>query len=539
MGIVATVTGLPHVAVDDAIFLGTRTDVDVESYLGIPFGKPPTGNLRFNLPQAVDPYHGVINATVYGSNCPQQTMPSVPDLSIVPNSTAEFLKSSEYAAISDFAEDCLSLNVIRPAGIDEHTKLPVVAWVFGGGFEVGGSAHTGSPHDGTSIVRHSIEIGRPIIYVSMNYRLSAFGFLASKEVKEAGVGNLALHDQRLALKWIQRYIHNFGGDLSRVTLWDFSAGAISVTSHLVAYDGDTQGLFHSVFAQAGSPMSMGDVTDGQPFYDILVKETCCFEAADTLDCMRHADYEVLLAAMNKTPFFFSYESVHLTWLPRVDGVLFSDNPQRLLEQHKVAKVPIVTGDSDDEGTIFIFNQLNITTDEQFHEYIATNYRPGASNHQIHELLELYPSPPAEGSPFDTGDAYALTPQSKRIASIEGDIILQAPRRFLLNALSGYTDMWTYIDRRGKHAIPALGTHHGHDVLNSYGGGELADYLVHFMYDLNPNGGSNSTEWPKWTPRERSILSLEDGETPVVVGQDTFRSDAMQKLSELYLQYPWT
>lgn len=102
------------------------------------------GNLRFNLPQAVDPYYGVINATVYGPNCPQQMMPSIPDLSIVSNSTATFLKSSEYAAISDFAEDCeymvwmcsylqltpvsgLSLNVIRPAGIDKHTKLPVVA----------------------------------------------------------------------------------------------------------------------------------------------------------------------------------------------------------------------------------------------------------------------------------------------------------------------------------------------------------------------------------------------------------------------------
>ncbi|KIY67671.1 carotenoid ester lipase precursor [Cylindrobasidium torrendii FP15055 ss-10] len=525
-------TELPTILVDDATFVGT-SDAGVESYLGIPFAQPPTGSLRFNLPQAVEAYSGTVNATNYGPVCPQQLLRQAPDLSGIPNATAE-LVSSGYVGPTDYGEDCLSVNVIRPANADNYTDLPVVAWMFGGAFEVGG---TFTPYHGTDLVSHSISIGKPVIYVSMNNRVSAFGFLASKEVKDAGVGNLGLHDQRLALKWIQKYIGSFGGDASLITLWGGSAGAISIASQLVAYDGNTEGLFHGIFAQSGSPMSVGDLTDGQKYYDFLVEETGCSDATSTLDCLREAEYETLLQAMSKTPLVWDYESLHLAWLPRVDGVLFSDNPQRLLEQKKVAQVPIITGDADDEGTLFTFSQLNITTDEEFSEYIATNYLPGVPEDDVRELLELYPSTPSEGSPFDTGDENALTPQFKRLAAIQGDIMFQAPRRFLLNALAGYTDIWTFIYRRDKNETPGMGTYHGHDVANSYSGGELADYLVNFMYDLDPNGG-NSTVWPKWTPEERSILSLDDGETPVSVQQDTFRQDAIQKVWEVFLEYPW-
>lgn len=93
------------------------------------------------------------------------------------------------------SEDCLTINVVRPAGISATAKLPVVAWIFGGGFQLGSP----SMYDGSSIVSRSVALGQPVIYVSMNYRVSAFGFLAGKEVKDAKVGNLGLQDRTSAL----------------------------------------------------------------------------------------------------------------------------------------------------------------------------------------------------------------------------------------------------------------------------------------------------------------------------------------------------
>lgn len=175
-----------------------------------------------------------------------------------------------FQAASSDAEDCLSINIQAPATIPAGSGLPVVVWIYGGGFEFG----TTSGYDGAPIVGRSITTGSPVIYVSMNYRLNGFGFMASQEIKDAGVGNIGLDDresrsfvaggegevakagevatapsffffdalcscsmlstylipsftERAALRWVQRYISKFGGDPTKVTIWGESAGAIS------------------------------------------------------------------------------------------------------------------------------------------------------------------------------------------------------------------------------------------------------------------------------------------------------------------------
>ena len=132
------------------------------------------------------------------------------------------------------SEDCLTLNVIRPSSHSYSSfPLPVAVWFHGGGNFMGGSAD--KRYNLSFIVQNSVSIGKPMIAVSVNYRLSAWGFLYSDEVAGTGNTNLGLRDQRLSLHWLQENIAAFGGDPKKVTIWGESVGANDVGMHLLAY----------------------------------------------------------------------------------------------------------------------------------------------------------------------------------------------------------------------------------------------------------------------------------------------------------------
>jgi carboxylesterase type B len=135
----------------------------------------------------------------------------------------------------EMSEDCLYLNVVRPAGIDNTADLPVAVWIHGGGLVEGGAGDR--RYNLSFVVEQSVYLGTPMIGVSINYRLSAFGFLNGKEVIDAGVANIGFRDQRLALQWVQENIGAFGGSPDKVTIWGESAGAESVTAQMLAYNG--------------------------------------------------------------------------------------------------------------------------------------------------------------------------------------------------------------------------------------------------------------------------------------------------------------
>ena len=118
---------------------------------------------------------------------------------------------------------------MRPAGYDQE-KLPVGFWIHGGGFSNGGGGD--QRYNLSFIVKQSVKIGKPIIGVSINYRLNLWGFLHSNEVVGEGITNLGLRDQRLALYWVQENIATFGGDPGKVTIFGESAGAASVGFHV-------------------------------------------------------------------------------------------------------------------------------------------------------------------------------------------------------------------------------------------------------------------------------------------------------------------
>ncbi|OBZ75697.1 Lipase 1 [Grifola frondosa] len=522
-------TNLAVVSLDDGTFVGV-TEGHTTKFLGIPYAKAPIGDLRFNLPVAVDPYAGTYDATSFGPACPQQI--DVPEIAPwVNDREIEELLNITYDTVSIESEDCLSVNVLVPTEITSGASLPVVAWILGGGFETGSTL----TFDGGVVVQRSIELDEPVIYVSMNYRVTAFGFLASQEVKDAGVGNLGLRDQRLALRWIQKYIGAFGGDPTKVTIWGESAGAISVALQMITNGGDTEGLFRGAFMQSGGPIPVGDITNGQADYDALVSQTGCTNATDTLQCLRHAPYDVLKLAMDRSPGLFSYQSLKLAWLPRVDGVFLTDLPQNLTLQGKIANIPYVTGNCDDEGTLFSLSTFNITNEADLREYFISNYVNGAEESDVDEIFTLYPADPTQGSPFGTGTHYNITAEYKRLAALNGDLIFQAPRRILLNSTAERQPAWSF--QKSCSCTFAAFQAHGTDLIGIYiKPGDLADYLINFVNKLDPNGNTPLFTWPQYDTKTRQLLTLTSG-GGLGITVDTYRAAGITALANLSLQFP--
>ncbi|KAF8637278.1 hypothetical protein AX17_002931 [Amanita inopinata Kibby_2008] len=520
------------VKLDQATFTGTSNGI-VNEFLGIPYAQPPVGDLRFRLPQALGPYTGRHDASKFGPSCTQLTR-EVPQVPNVTQGVLDFLNYTLWNESTPDSEDCLSINVLTPNSVVNDKKLPVVVFFHGGSFEMSGS----STYDGSNIIKRSVEKGEPIVYVSLNYRLGGFGFLGGDVVKEAGLGNLGLRDQRLALRWIQKYISAFGGDPNKVTLWGQSGGAVSVAMHMIINGGDTEGLFHAGFMQSGSPIPFGyiDGYHGQRYWNALMDTTPCGAAEDKIDCLRQMPYEDLKAAINDQPNIFSWESIIQAWIPRADGMFLKDAPQHLVLQGSVANIPFVIGNVDDEATLFTFANLNITTTELLGDYAHSNFFPNLTDSERATLLGTHPEDPSVGSPFGTGIENALTPEFKRESAAKGDLVWQAPRRFFLDHVADKQPAWSFLSKRNKH-IPYLGSYQGTDIPMVFDKGELQDYLINFVNKHNPNG-RDAFDWPQYTIENRSLLTLHDGPDVLVnITRDDYRNATFQYITYLALKYP--
>ncbi|CAN7941077.1 unnamed protein product, partial [Ixodes hexagonus] len=230
----------PVVHTDYGAILGRRLTLparQVDAFYGIPFAEPPVGKLRFQKPVPAKPWKGIYNATDKPMPCWQFDV--------------HYSKISlSYLNASISSEDCLFLNVWRPSSACSPSgkcvaKLPVVVYIYGGGFQIGDSALFLS--DPANFVSLS-----DVIYVNMNHRMGILGFLTSgtKELP----GNLGLWDQNLVLKWVRDNIRHFGGDQNNVTLSGFSSGAISAGLHAISPH--SQKLFSRLILQSSTPLSL-------------------------------------------------------------------------------------------------------------------------------------------------------------------------------------------------------------------------------------------------------------------------------------------
>ncbi|TBU44216.1 alpha/beta-hydrolase [Dichomitus squalens] len=528
-------TPLATAALDKAQVIGI-VNGSVNTFNGIPFAEPPVGDLRLRFPVPIHGYNGTIDATQPATQCiqlePQIRVDMPPQmLQDVVAYSASVLPTSS----APQSEDCLNINVQIPTGTKPGEKLPVVAYIFGGGFVVGSNAQI----SGDALVARSVEMGQPVIFAAMNYRLHAFGFLGGKEVKDAGVGNLGLHDQREALRWIQKNIAAFGGDPEKVTLWGPSAGAISSALQMVTNGGNTEGLFRGSVMSAGSTIPTGYIEELQPIYDRVVDAAGCNVADDTLECLRQLPTANLTAAAGTIPSLFGYPGLATPWLPQADGKFLTAPPEHLVLANQVADIPFISGDALDEGTIFASGSYNVTTEQQFRDYVHHFFFPHVPSAALLEpLFDLYPNDPAAGSPFLTGDANQLAPMYKRMAAFQGDMIFQAPRRFILDQRSSKQPTWSYISKRG--AVPGLGAAHGTDFSSAISGQELTDYIIQFTATQDPNGKNGTASertiyWPKYDTAKRQVLSVLNDS--LAIGNDTLRLEPIASLTALSIAFP--
>jgi para-nitrobenzyl esterase len=223
----ATLAQSTDVVIDSGAIRGSAAE-GVLSWKGIPFAQPPLGDLRWRAPQPARPWQGVRETNEYSNDCMQVPFPS----DAAPLGTEP-------------AEDCLYANVWRPA--DQQTNLPVMVWIYGGGFVNGGASPP--TYSGANLARDGV------VFVSFNYRLGRFGTFAHPQLTATNadqglLGNYFMLDQVAALQWVRRNIAAFGGDPANVTIIGESAGGMSV--HYLMTSPLSQGLFRRAVVMSGA-----------------------------------------------------------------------------------------------------------------------------------------------------------------------------------------------------------------------------------------------------------------------------------------------
>lgn len=328
----------------------------VEAYLGLPFAQAPAGEGRWREPQPARSWQGLRDATHSGPACYQAKAGSWGPY------TAEFL------ADGPFAEDCLTLNVWKPAG--SAKGLPVLVYIHGGGF--GGGSAAVPVYDGAALARQGAVI------VAIQYRVGVFGFAAHRDLSAESPlhssGNYGLLDQIAALQWVKTNVAKFGGDPGNVTLSGESAGAASVGDLIVSPL--AKGLFARAFALSGASMAVDvpSLADGEALGEALRARLGKTSLAE----MRAVPPADLVEATKALP-DDKGGGPRLVYVPHVDGTVLPHDPTEA-EKPIVSQVPLLTGFNGAEMI-----DVSIHTPAQFEQAVRARYGAFADR-----LLALYP-----------------------------------------------------------------------------------------------------------------------------------------------------
>ena len=312
------------VKIDSGRLQGAVSD-GVLAFRGVPFAAQPVGDLRWRPPQPAPAWTGVRPALTHGHDCLQAEIKGDPGMG------------------TDLGEDCLYLNVWRPAEATAQEKagkkLPVMVWIYGGGLVNGGSQP--AIYQGDNFARHGV------VFVSINYRLGRFGFFAhpalTAEHPGELKGNYAYMDQLAALKWVQRNIAAFGGDPTQVTLFGESAGGFSV--HTMIASPLAKGLFQRAIVESGG----GRTTEGPaPSVSAAEATGLAFAKAQGIegrDAAALAKLRALPAAAvtGNLNMFTSNANASTYPGPMTEGKLVVESPQAAYLGRRQAKVAIMVG----------------------------------------------------------------------------------------------------------------------------------------------------------------------------------------------------
>ncbi|RAK78856.1 chlorogenic acid esterase precursor [Aspergillus fijiensis CBS 313.89] len=314
----------------------------VAQFLGVPFAEPPLGDLRFAPPQPKAHANRTIDATKISPNCPQYPLTTVTDPSVYT------IDSPWLQPYGPWSEDCLTLNIWAPLHPRTPGPLPVLIWLFGGGFYEGGLLTNGfnpSPW---------IQRTQEHIVVAVNYRNNIFGFPNAAGLASTNQNtNQGLLDQRLAVEWVRDNIASFGGDRSRMVLWGQSSGAASVDYFNFAWPADP--IVHGLIMHSGSVFATGaskDVTHSN--FTFVAEQLGCgggLAASEELACMRHNVSAEALVAFYEN-YTLGADAPALKFTTIVDGVTkFGNFTERALEGNYSGLPAILGTNANEEASL--------------------------------------------------------------------------------------------------------------------------------------------------------------------------------------------
>ena len=459
-----------------------------DSFLGIPYALPPVGERRLAPPVQAASWTEPLRATIPPSACPQ-------------------LASPDPAGLASNNEDCLYLNVWRPAqpGSRTASPSPVIVWIHGGGFVEGYGA--AKQYDATHLAAEA-----NAVIVTVNYRVGTLGFLAASALDDADgrhvSGNYGLLDLQMALRWVARDIRAFGGDPGNVTVMGESAGANAVLGLLASPASD--GLFHRAIVQSSTdgahtvPLAQAE----RETYAHALDEIGC--PTGTLACLRSARVESFLR-MTAKPTMVQ------------DGLVLPLDPFEAFRQGRFAKVPVLIGSNAKENYLFTAR----TESDVLRRSVAASDVPGLLKSSFGDRAdavstqyrsEAYATPSTLiGSPL-TDRRFACMANLARYAlaahvpvyGYQLDIADPVQQQPLvpgsdLPNLSYHTTDLGYVFNYDNDARPLSGRHAALSRL-------MVRYWSAFAAGGDPNASDDApvrVAWPRFTRDDPAILSISD------------------------------
>jgi len=497
----------------------------VYSYSKIPFAKPPVKDLRFQPPQDPEPWEGVLKVGVNNVAPPQ-------DQDIINQLKDFFLINNEFDIdyMNSGTEDCLYLEVYTNCP-NSDKKLPVLFWIYGGGFQMGSSNwYNGkvlaSLHD--------------VVVVVPNYRLNAFGFFTTGKDSEYP-GNMGMYDQLKALQWVKNNIAAFGGNPDNVTIHGESAGSMSVGLHCISPL--SKGLFHKAISHSG----VGD-------FPMLVKEDYGAALKQFLEEMgitsqdpkvymkelKESDQNKIIKALVK-----QNKQLMNCFGPYVDGKFFPKSPGVMIKENGFHKIPHIIGFNSDEGSGLMQAEnpgfKEGLTEKQFDEQLAMMMRMicFAKPDKADDVAKLVKS--NYSKLFNDDDKLKW---SRIMGKIGGDLNFATPSSKTLDSLAGDGyDVYMYhmsqktswfqnkdLFEEDKMRPEICGTDHGDDIAYTFGiplydgpysrsgvtftdqekefSKQWMNYVVNFATTGNPNTGEKvPVEWPRYDVKNKAYIDL--------------------------------
>jgi para-nitrobenzyl esterase len=314
---------------------GTRQE-GVAIFKGVPFAASPVGERRWQPPQPVGPWKGVLRADRFGMTAPQNPMLGGPGSQAEPEPQGE---------------DCLYLNIWSP-GLDDKRR-PVMVWIHGGAFSIGSGS---SPmYEGSVFARRN-----DVVVVTLNYRLNLLGFLNLREATGGRIpatGNEGILDQVAALGWIQEHISAFGGDPHNITIMGESAGSMSIACLLTMPA--AKGLYHKAILESGVGNTAVSLDKAAEVGRLFLEVTGI--SSDDVDALYGLTVEQLLVAETelRKRLASPWEPMRITvTAPVLDGEIIPQTPTHAIAAGVAKGIPMIIGTNLEEWKLFVVGELH-------------------------------------------------------------------------------------------------------------------------------------------------------------------------------------